>query len=227
MLVRQVGTSAVLLEIGEPSGDTPAAGDPLAWHAELVRRRAAGELTAVDLVPGAATVLIDGVPDPAALTALLPTWAPADPDTTDGVDPGTGIGTTVGVGPEAGSVAVAVPVRYTGEDLPEVAALWGCDVATAIHRLATTELTVAFCGFAPGFAYLRGLPGTVPRLATPRPRVPAGAVGLAGRYAGIYPAASPGGWRIVGYTDRTLFDQTADPPALLQPGARVRLPAAS
>ena len=67
-------------------------------------------------------------------------------------------------------------------------------------RLLETALTVAFCGFAPGFAYLRGLPAewSVPRLAAPRPRVPAGSVGLADDYAGIYPTASPGGWRLVG-----------------------------
>jgi KipI family sensor histidine kinase inhibitor len=63
----------------------------------------------------------------------------------------------------------------------------------------------------------------VPRLATPRPKVPAGSVALAGSYAGIYPTASPGGWRIVGRTETTLFDVRRDPPALLTPGTRVRL----
>ena len=76
-------------------------------------------------------------------------------------------------------------------------------VADAVDRLAGTELRVAFCGFAPGFAYLTGLPAewAVPRLASPRPKVPAGSVALAGEYAGIYPTASPGGWRLVGRTD--------------------------
>ncbi|GFJ90481.1 hypothetical protein Prum_041230 [Phytohabitans rumicis] len=98
-------------------------------------------------------------------------------------------------------------------------------VAEAVERLAGTELRVAFCGFAPGFAYLAGLPASwaVPRLASPRPRVPAGSVGLAGEYAGIYPTASPGGWRLVGRTDAVLFDVRRDPPALLAPGTRVRL----
>jgi KipI family sensor histidine kinase inhibitor len=84
---------------------------------------------------------------------------------------------------------------------------------------------VAFCGFAPGFAYLRGLPAAwaVPRLAVPRARVPAGSVALAGGYAGIYPSASPGGWRLVGRTAVTLFDVRREPPALLSPGTRVRL----
>ena len=65
----------------------------------------------------------------------------------------------------------------------------------------------------------------VPRLDAPRPRVPAGAVALAGAYAGIYPTASPGGWRLIGHTEQTLFDVREEPPALLSPGTRVRLAA--
>jgi KipI family sensor histidine kinase inhibitor len=97
-------------------------------------------------------------------------------------------------------------------------------VGEVIARHLATEFRVAFCGFAPGFGYLTGLPAelAVPRLATPRPRVPAGSVGLAGAYTGIYPSASPGGWLLIGRTDVVLFDVAADPPALLGPGARVR-----
>jgi KipI family sensor histidine kinase inhibitor len=120
---------------------------------------------------------------------------------------------------------VEVPVVYDGADLDGVAAIWRVSRAEAIRRLTARELRVAFCGFAPGFAYLTGLPAawTVPRLATPRPAVPAGSVALAGPYAGIYPTASPGGWRLVGRTDVNLFDVHRDPPALLTPGTRVRL----
>jgi KipI family sensor histidine kinase inhibitor len=102
---------------------------------------------------------------------------------------------------------------------------WGVSRTEAVQRLSTAELRVAFCGFAPGFAYLTGLPAewAVPRLPTPRPRVPAGSVALAGPYAGIYPTASPGGWRLVGRTEATLFDVHRDPPARLVPGTRVRL----
>ena len=91
-------------------------------------------------------------------------------------------------------------------------------------RTAATELTVAFVGFAPGFAYCTGLPPelAVPRLDRPRARVPAGAVGLAGEYTGVYPTASPGGWRLVGRTDARLWDTDRDEPALLTPGTRVR-----
>ena len=116
-------------------------------------------------------------------------------------------------------------MTYDGEDLPAVADHWGVDVPAVVDRLAGTAFRVAFCGFAPGFAYLTGLPAdlSVPRLPSPRPRVPAGSVALAGPYAGIYPTASPGGWLLVGRTTLTLFDVHADPPARLGPGTRVRL----
>ncbi|MEH0842591.1 allophanate hydrolase subunit 1 [Micromonospora sp. CPCC 205711] len=201
MRIRPVGRHALLLDCDDPD-------QVEAWRAELWRRRDAGELTAAEIVPAAATVLLDGVPDPGSAAARIARWTPR-PATTH----------TVAAG------AVEVPAVYDGEDLPVVAGHWGTDVAAVVDRLARTEFRVAFCGFAPGFAYLAGLPPecAVPRRATPRPRVPAGAVALAGPYAGIYPTASPGGWQLVGRTGLTLFDVRADPPALLAPGTRVRL----
>jgi len=94
--------------------------------------------------------------------------------------------------------------------------------AVRIH--ADTEFTVAFCGFAPGFGYLTGLPPRydVPRRATPRTAVPAGSVGLAGAYTGVYPRSSPGGWQLIGRTDVVLWDHARVPAALLSPGTRVR-----
>jgi KipI family sensor histidine kinase inhibitor len=114
---------------------------------------------------------------------------------------------------------------FDGPDLDEVASLTGRTADGVVAALAAAELTVAFTGFAPGFGYLTGLPEDlhVPRRATPRTRVPAGAVGLAGPFAGAYPRASPGGWQLVGRTDAVLFDPDRDPPALLVPGATVRL----
>jgi KipI family sensor histidine kinase inhibitor len=102
---------------------------------------------------------------------------------------------------------------------------WGVSERAAVERLTSAESTVAFCGFAPGFAYLTGLPAewTAPRLPSPRAKVPAGSVALAGTYAGIYPTASPGGWRLVGRTDVRLFDVDSETPALLTPGTRVWL----
>jgi KipI family sensor histidine kinase inhibitor len=127
-------------------------------------------------------------------------------------------------GPEDAGPRVELHVVFDGPDLAEVARLSGRGVPDVVATLAGVELTVAFSGFAPGFGYLTGLPEElhVPRRETPRTRVPAGAVALAGPYAGVYPRSSPGGWQVVGRTDALLFDVDRDPPALLTPGARVR-----
>ncbi len=128
----------------------------------------------------------------------------------------------VDAGPVGAAPLITVPVVFDGPDLADVARLSG--VPDVVAALTGVELTVAYGGFAPGFGYLTGLPEElhVPRRETPRTRVPAGAVALAGPYAGIYPRSSPGGWQLVGRTDAVLFDVDRDPPALLVPGARVR-----
>ncbi|WP_282690493.1 carboxyltransferase domain-containing protein, partial [Streptomyces sp. CC216C] len=146
-----------------------------AFHAELLRRRERGELPAVrDIVPAARTVLLDGIADPTPgardrLARELASWR-VEPLRREGGEP------------------VEVPVIYDGPDLDEVAALWGvgADEVAALH--SRTAFRVAFCGFAPGFGYLTGLPERlhVPRRTTPRTRVPAGAVALAGPYTGVY-----------------------------------------
>lgn len=119
---------------------------------------------------------------------------------------------------------VELPTIYDGPDLVEVARHWGVgpDEAVLIHTAPTYR--VAFCGFAPGFAYCTGLPADreVPRRASPRPRVAAGSVALAGAFTGIYPTPSPGGWQIVGRTTAPLWDLGREEPALLVPGTRVR-----
>jgi len=129
--------------------------------------------------------------------------------------------------PPAEAVAgdpVEIPVRYDGQDLPEVAGLTGLDVEEVVRRHTAPEYTVAFLGFSPGFPYLVGLDPAleVPRRDTPRTSIPAGSVGLAGGQTGIYPSASPGGWQLIGRTEVTLFDPGRDPPALLAPGGRLR-----
>jgi KipI family sensor histidine kinase inhibitor len=101
----------------------------------------------------------------------------------------------------------------------------GLSREAVIAQLTATEFTVRMLGFLPGFPYLGGLPASLemPRLATPRPRVPAGSVAIAGRMGAIYPWDSPGGWRLVGRSPVTLFDAArADRPALFAPGDRVR-----
>lgn len=119
---------------------------------------------------------------------------------------------------------VEIPVRYDGEDLGDVAELTGLSVEEVIRRHTESEFTVAFCGFAPGFGYLVGGDPAlhVPRRKSPRTRIPAGSVALAGAFGGVYPQASPGGWQIIGTTPVKMWDIDRDPGALFQPGYRVR-----
>ncbi|PDT81202.1 5-oxoprolinase/urea amidolyase family protein [Sinorhizobium sp. BJ1] len=119
---------------------------------------------------------------------------------------------------------VEIPVRYDGEDLENVAELTGLSVEDVIRRHTESTFTVAFCGFAPGFGYLVGGDPAlqVPRRQSPRTKIPAGSVALAGAFSGVYPQASPGGWQIIGTTPERMWDLSRDPPALFQPGYRVR-----
>jgi KipI family sensor histidine kinase inhibitor len=119
-----------------------------------------------------------------------------------------------------------IPVVLDGPDLGDVAQRAGLSPARVVDLLTGTDLEVAFVGFAPGFAYLVGLPpelASIPRRPTPRPAVPGGSVALAGGFAAIYPQTSPGGWQIVGHSGIELFDPTTPPYALLRAGDRVRL----
>jgi KipI family sensor histidine kinase inhibitor len=120
-----------------------------------------------------------------------------------------------------------IAVEYGGVAGPDLAALAeraGMDRVTYISSHAAVEYTVAFLGFQPGFPYLRGLPEVLraPRRATPRVRVGVGSVAIGGAYCGIYPAAGPGGWQVIGRTATVLFDPAREVPALLMPGDRVR-----
>lgn len=125
---------------------------------------------------------------------------------------------------ERAATLIEIPVVYSGEDLDEVAQMLGISREEVIRRHTASEYSVAFTGFAPGFAYLSGGgPGlNVPRRSTPRTRIPAGAVGLAGEFSAVYPQASPGGWQIIGVTATPMWDLGREVPALLQPGFRVR-----
>jgi KipI family sensor histidine kinase inhibitor len=120
-----------------------------------------------------------------------------------------------------------VDVEYGGDggpDLESVARECGRSADEVVRLHAGATYTVAFVGFAPGFPYLVGLPAAlrVPRLPAPRPRVAAGAVAIAGEFAGIYPGGTPGGWRLLGRCELELFDVEARPPAALRPGDRLR-----
>lgn len=126
--------------------------------------------------------------------------------------------------PPRDGAAVEIPVVYDGADLDAVADLAGLAPREVAERHSAGDYIAAFCGFSPGFAYLTGLDDAlhVPRRDSPRTKVPAGSVGLAGEFTGIYPSASPGGWQLIGRTEATLWDVARDPPALLPPGTRVR-----
>ena len=125
---------------------------------------------------------------------------------------------------------VEIPVRYggaDGPDLDEVARHTGLSVDKVVELHERAEYTVFFLGFQPGFAYLGGLDPRLetPRRAEPRTAVAPGSVGIGGAQTGIYPAASPGGWQLIGRTDAVLFDASRAQPSLLQPGDRVRFKA--
>jgi KipI family sensor histidine kinase inhibitor len=165
-----------------------------------------------DVVPAARTVLLDRIGDIAGWQQALS----AHIDLIGGREP-----------PRPASDPadrIVIPTRYDGEDLGHVAALWGCSADEAVRRHAAASFEVAFCGFAPGFAYCTSdlsVPDT-PRRDEPRTSVPAGSVALAGRYCGIYPRTMPGGWQLIGTTDTVLFDAQRAVPALLAPGALLR-----
>lgn len=177
--------------------------DPAAWSLGVRALRHPG---VVEVVPAASTVLVACVDADAAVAVQRR------------------LGQVVPIAPEQAGAPVEVAVRYDGVDLDDVARATGltADEVIAAHHGAAYE--VAFCGFAPGFAYLRGLDLRLhlPRRATPRTSVPAGSVAIAAEYSAVYPRSSPGGWHLLGTTDATLFDPGRTPPALLTPGARVR-----
>lgn len=161
-----------------------------------------------ELVPAARTVLLRYRPSATTLERLAAAVR-SRPLTAGAVEPGP---------------LVRIPVHYDGEDLPDVARTCGLSEAEVVRRHTAATYSVAFTGFAPGFAYLAGGDPAlrVPRRSSPRTAIPAGAVALAGEFSGVYPRASPGGWQLVGRTDVAMWDLSREEPALLQPGARVR-----
>ncbi|MFF0911169.1 5-oxoprolinase/urea amidolyase family protein [Microbacterium enclense] len=198
--IRPMGERALLAEV-----------DDLAAVVLLHAALAAGVPAGVeDLVPAARTVLIRF--DPARLPrAAVVAWVR---DAASSPVPDV----------MAAPPVVEVAVRYDGPDLAETAQVLGIPPSELARRHAAADWTVAFTGFAPGFAYLVSAdwPFEVPRLARPRTRVPAGSVGLAGEFSGAYPRETPGGWRLIATTTAPLFSPDAAEPVLLPPRARVR-----
>lgn len=162
----------------------------------------------VELVPGARTVLVYFDPlrvDAETLAARLTEAKPS----------------TAVLTPEREQT---IAVHYDGEDLDEVAQMLGVSAEELVARHLAADWRVAFSGFAPGFGYAVSEDRffDVARRTTPRTRVPAGAVGLAGEFTAVYPRETPGGWQLIGHTDARLWDLDREPPALLAPGVRVR-----
>ncbi|MFC7267439.1 5-oxoprolinase/urea amidolyase family protein [Microbacterium fluvii] len=201
MILHPMGESALLVEVD-------ALEAVLRLRAQLAASAPEG---VVDLVPAARTVLVRVDPHVLALPAAR-AWVQRAA-AADAVARAS-----------AETDEVELPVVYDGADLAETAALLGVSVEALVRAHLAAAWTVAFTGFAPGFGYLVSddWPFDVPRLDSPRTRVPAGAVGLAGRFSGAYPRETPGGWRLIGTTGAALFDPRAASPALLRPGARVR-----
>ena len=118
-----------------------------------------------------------------------------------------------------------ITCRYDGPDLVDVAKYWGVTEGEVVDIHTSLSHRVAFCGFAPGFAYIDGLGERwqVPRRPSPRPSVPAGSVAIGGMFSGIYPRSSPAGWQIIGHTDALLWDAGRDPRHCSLPGRRCAL----
>jgi KipI family sensor histidine kinase inhibitor len=199
--VLRAGERGILLEF-----DSLA--EAVAWRAALAQAAIPG---VADAVSGARTVLLRFDPAVASRASVI--------DAVRALAPAPGLAAT---GP-----AVTIPVVYDGPDLADTAALLGLSAPELVAAHTARTWVCAFGGFAPGFGYLVGDGPSldVPRLASPRTSVPAGAVGLAGEFSGVYPRASPGGWRLIGRTSAVLWDADRTPPALLAVGTAVRFEA--
>ncbi|MBB5919841.1 KipI family sensor histidine kinase inhibitor [Actinoalloteichus hoggarensis] len=196
--IRRMGRGALLVELDDLTQVQAL------HHALTVDRPAAVE----EIVPAARTVLIRFDADRLPAARLVDELRSRD----------------LAPVPDREGTLVEIPVSYSGPDLGEVAELTGLSEQDVVRRHSGREYRVAFCGFAPGFGYLVGGDPRlrVPRRETPRVRVPGGAVALADEFSAVYPRESPGGWRLLGRTELTLWRPDRPDPALLTPGDRVR-----
>jgi KipI family sensor histidine kinase inhibitor len=201
--VRAVGDRGVLIEL---------AGNEEVHRLAAVARERFGSVLA-EIVAGHTTLLL-AWPRPPVDVAIVDALCAA------GSEPATA---------PAPAERLTIPVIYDGPDLEAVAGHAGISPEEVGRRHAAGDYRVAFVGFAPGFGYLLGSDPAlhVPRRDDPRERVPPGSVALAGEYTAVYPSASPGGWQLIGSTDRRMFDPARDPPALLEPGTPVTFEAAT
>lgn len=202
MRLKYVGDSALLVEVADTA-------EAHRVRAALEHARLDGRLRGVlETVAGMRTVLalVDPlVCDPAEVERVAEAGS-------------------AGAAPATTPRTVQIPVVYDGEDLAWVADHCGLSVDEVVHRHTAATYVVAFLGFSPGFGYLSGLDPAlhVPRRDSPRERVPAGSVAIAGDLAAVYPQATPGGWRLLGHTDLAVFDPEREQPGLFEPGDHVR-----
>ncbi len=205
--VRRLGDDALLVGVR----------DPTSARLLVQTLRATGLRGLVEAVGGLATVLLEFEPDSEGLEAALSSL-PAVVEQVLGEPGEERLGAN-------GAAPLVISGVFDGPDLAEVAETAGLTVGAVIEAITAAEFTVAIVGFAPGFAYLGGLPEElrhVPRRARPRPMVPAGSIALANGFAAVYPVASPGGWQLIGRTDVALFTPWAPPFSRLAAGDRVR-----
>lgn len=211
LTVTPLAESAVLVRVGDGEEVDPAVVDTVTalTHA-IERERIPG---VVDLVPAYATILIEFDPaetDNELIEAAVRRIAEADIS-----------------GPDRETRTVIIPVAYGGEhgpDLEETASALGLAPDELVRLHSGADYRVACMGFAPGWAYLMGLPRelAIPRRHEPRTRIPPGSVAMAGGFTGVYPLETPGGWHLIGRTPLRMFDPNRSEPFLLQPGDHVK-----
>jgi KipI family sensor histidine kinase inhibitor len=204
MRLLPAGSAAILAEF-------PGMDDVIAFHEALLRRKPFG---AVEFIPASRTILITFDPEETSHEKLARALAEIAAQNSPVASASA---------PPDGALAV-IPVTYDGPDLDEVARETGLTAKEIIRRHTAPLYTVAFCGFAPGFAYLTGLDPVLmlSRHSVPRTQVPAGSVAVSGQYTSVYPRSSPGGWRLLGRTTAVMWDLAREQPALLTPGDKVR-----
>jgi len=209
MTVQPCGDSAVIAVLGERIDETTVR---RVWQVSALARERFGS-KALDVVPAYASVLVRFDPRELDMAIALATLHGA-------VDDG---GRSIELRPRRITVGVLFGDEH-GIDLDATAQAVGLRSDEYVKALCAVQFYVAFLGFLAGFPYLLGLPESLPlpRLASPRDRVPAGSVAIAGGQCGIYPRSSPGGWRLLGTTQAPLFDSAHEMPSLFAPGDEVR-----
>ena len=188
--------------------DGLVAGHAPAVRAAVLHACAEQHVSVSDVVVGARSVVVTHPPASAELVRAL--LGSIDTDTWSH-------------SPHRDGPTINIRVHYNGPDLDYVARQCGLTSQEVVTLHSGAKYVVEFCGFSPGFAYLTGLPSILhlPRRATPRPRVPRGAVAIAAQYSAVYPRESPGGWHLLGVTDHELWNMARDQPATLTPGTIV------